>query len=151
MLCWCVPHLMPFIARVSLRICIEAMGHWRGPLLIRIDDCCPIHPRLTACCTRQLRHGALGSCASPWQHVCLQVLGVFAQLTSSTDEALARVLSAGMRGFLSVVVVSSNACRQRLSQRLEASQRPVPDFLCTSHAQPFRGSKGEVRGSMAPP
>ncbi|KAK9800826.1 hypothetical protein WJX73_002958 [Symbiochloris irregularis] len=82
---------------------------------------------------------------------CLQqgdpeVLGVFAQLTSSTDEALARVLSAGFGGMMKVVVVSSNACRQRLTQRLEASQRPVPDIMCTSHTQPFRAHKGEVPG-----
>ena len=75
----------------------------------------------------------------------VQVVGNFAQLLSIANEELARVLSLHLRSLLCVVVVSTNDCRHRLGQQLQASQRPVPDFLSLTHTQPFKPpGRGEV-------
>ena len=77
------------------------------------------------------------------QHV--QVLGVMAQLISIPDEHLARVLSAQYRSLLTVLAVATNGCRQRLTEGLQLAQRPLPDFMCMTHAHPYRGdARGEV-------
>lgn len=77
---------------------------------------------------------------------CVQVVGVMAQLLSIGDESLAQVLSTHLRGLISVVVLASASCRDRLRQQLQARSSPIPDFLCLSHTQPFKAAaRGEVR------
>lgn len=64
-----------------------------------------------------------------------QVVGVFAGTATVSDEALSRVLAAHFRGYMSVVIVANNACRERLTKKLTRDKLPIPDMLAITHMQ----------------
>jgi hypothetical protein len=64
-----------------------------------------------------------------------QVVGVFAGMATVSDEPLSRVLAAHFRGYMSVVIVSNNACRERLTKKLMRDKLPIPDMLAITHMQ----------------
>ncbi|KAK9820414.1 hypothetical protein WJX72_010046 [[Myrmecia] bisecta] len=103
----------------------------------------------------EARYGPPGQGMTTAIDKCLQsgdadVVGVFAQLAAADDEDLTRVLSTAYRSMLSVLVVRTNDCRQRLTQQLAAKKLPTPDMLALTHTQPYRGSlRGEIPGVRA--
>ena len=70
------------------------------------------------------------------------MVGVLAQLGTVDDHRLARILAAHYRSLLAVLIVADEKTRQSLSERLQSSNRPQPDILCLTHAQPFRWAFG---------
>ena len=66
------------------------------------------------------------------------MVGVLAHLGTVDDHRLARILAAHYRSLLSVILVADERTRSALTHRLQSANWPLPDFLCLTHAQPFR-------------
>eukprot|EP00884_Botryococcus_braunii_P005311 jgi/Botrbrau1/14781/Bobra.0284s0014.2 len=76
-----------------------------------------------------------------------QVIGVFAAMGTVEDAALSSILGAHYRGYMQLVLVADNGCRERVTKKLAREKLPVPDMLAFTHMQGYSGSKG----SASPP
>lgn len=64
-----------------------------------------------------------------------QVIGVFAAMGTVEDTALSSILGAHYRGYMQLVLVADNGCRERVTRKLVREKFPVPDMLAFTHMQ----------------
>lgn len=64
-----------------------------------------------------------------------QVVGVFAAMATVDDGALSSILAAHFRGYMQLVLVANDECRERVAKRLAREKLPVPDMLAFTHMQ----------------
>jgi hypothetical protein len=64
-----------------------------------------------------------------------QVIGVFAAMGTVEDAALSSILGAHYRGYMQLVLVADNGCRERVTKKLAREKLPVPDMLAFTHMQ----------------
>jgi hypothetical protein len=64
-----------------------------------------------------------------------KVIGVFAAMGTVADKALSSILAAHFRGYMQLVLVADNNCRERVTKKLAQEKLPVPDMLAFTHMQ----------------